>query len=385
MMSSRRILYLQYTNPAAYPPLEHSSQIIAEQGWQVLFLGAGAVGADKLRFPFHPAIEVRQMPFPEPGWRQKLSFIAYLVWVVGHVLRWRPAWIYASDLFACPVAWFLTFWPGLRVIYHEHDAPASSGATVFIRCLKWTRARLAKRADLCVIPSQQRAEQFARELAPPRSPAVVWNCPRKSEAEACLTEPDGGEMWVLYNGSIVPSRLPRTLVAALTLLPAAVRLRIVGYETVGAQGYVDQLLRYAAELGVSDRVEHVGAVPQRQELTQIAANCHVGLSIFPISGSDFNEQTMVGPSNKPFGYLASGIPLIVSQLNDWQDVFVDAGYGRACNPDDAQSIAHVLEWYWTHPVERRDMGVAGRQRILADWNYETQFEPVLHMMHGTAP
>jgi hypothetical protein len=34
-----KILYLQYTNPAAYPPLEHNSRILANEGWQVLFLG----------------------------------------------------------------------------------------------------------------------------------------------------------------------------------------------------------------------------------------------------------------------------------------------------------------------------------------------------------
>jgi MFS family permease len=33
-----RVLYIQYTNPAGYPPLQHSSRILASAGWQVLFL-----------------------------------------------------------------------------------------------------------------------------------------------------------------------------------------------------------------------------------------------------------------------------------------------------------------------------------------------------------
>ena len=33
----KRVVYVQYTNPAAYPPLEHSSRILADAGWQVLF------------------------------------------------------------------------------------------------------------------------------------------------------------------------------------------------------------------------------------------------------------------------------------------------------------------------------------------------------------
>ena len=45
---ARRILYVQFTNPAAYPPLEHSARILADAGWDVMFLGTGALGADRL-------------------------------------------------------------------------------------------------------------------------------------------------------------------------------------------------------------------------------------------------------------------------------------------------------------------------------------------------
>ncbi len=68
----KRILYIQYTNPGGYPPLEHSSKLLADAGWQVLFLGTGASGADSLDFPPHERITVRRMPFEKPGFRQKL-------------------------------------------------------------------------------------------------------------------------------------------------------------------------------------------------------------------------------------------------------------------------------------------------------------------------
>src|ERR1041385_5473127 len=94
-----RILYLQYTNPAGYPPLQHSSRILADAGWSVLFLGTGAApplqhssriladagwsvlflgtgaaGSGSLEFPAHQNIEIRRMPFCMAGWRQKLHF-----------------------------------------------------------------------------------------------------------------------------------------------------------------------------------------------------------------------------------------------------------------------------------------------------------------------
>ena len=66
-LAPRRILYIQYTNPAGYPPLEHSSRLLANAGCEVLFLGTGALGAEALRFPPHPRIMVKQMPFCPAG------------------------------------------------------------------------------------------------------------------------------------------------------------------------------------------------------------------------------------------------------------------------------------------------------------------------------
>ena len=57
-MRDRRILYVQYTNPAAYPPLEHSSTILANAGWQVLFLGREHVRTSALRFAPLPHVKV---------------------------------------------------------------------------------------------------------------------------------------------------------------------------------------------------------------------------------------------------------------------------------------------------------------------------------------
>src|SRR5438105_14487234 len=86
--SAKRVVYLQYTNPAGYPPLEHSSRILANAGWQVLFLGTGALGSGALRFSPHPAIRVKQLAFCAPGWRQKLHYIGFALWVGLWVLIW---------------------------------------------------------------------------------------------------------------------------------------------------------------------------------------------------------------------------------------------------------------------------------------------------------
>src|SRR5919109_1913263 len=121
--SERRILYVQYTNPAAYPPLEHSSRILAREGWNVLFLGTAVLGAERLEFSTQDQIEVRQMPFYSPGWRQKLHYLQFSLWVIFWTLCRRPRWIYASDPLVAPIALLLSYVSGRRVLYHEHDSP----------------------------------------------------------------------------------------------------------------------------------------------------------------------------------------------------------------------------------------------------------------------
>jgi glycosyltransferase involved in cell wall biosynthesis len=86
---------------------------------------------------------------------------------------------------------------------------------------------------------------------------------------------------------------------------------------------------------------------------------------------------MTGASNKPFDYLACGLALLVSDLPEWRALYVDNGYAVAVDPDNAHSIAAALNWLRMHPAEMRAMGERGRQRVFDEWNYETQFAPVL--------
>ncbi|MDW8228166.1 MAG: glycosyltransferase [Anaerolineales bacterium] len=382
---SNRILYLQYTNPAAYPSLEHSSRILANDGWQVLFLGTGAFGADALRFPPHERITVKQMPFQPPGWRQKLHYLRFGLWALAWTLRWCPQWVYASDMLSTPVALLLSFLPGVRIIYHEHDSPivdcglwiADRGSRIldFMRFVLWTRRRLAQRAQLCVLPNERRARHFASSVTNGRPVITVWNCPSLEEVSPRRMVEDERVICLWYHGSLVPSRLPPTVLYALAMLPDAIKLRAVGYETVGHPGYARELCDLARALGIEARVEIQGP-RSRQELLKECCRADIGLALMSRRNNDVNFRWMVGASNKPFDYLACGLALLVSDLPDWREMYVAPGYGLACNPDDPESIAAALRWFLEHPVERREMGERGRQRIVQEWNYERQFAPV---------
>jgi glycosyltransferase involved in cell wall biosynthesis len=392
-MGNAKIMFVQYTNPAAYPPLEHGSHILAHAGWNILFLGTGALGPDTLRFPTHERIKVRQISFCSAGWRQKLHYFKFCFWILLWTLRWRPTWVYASDPLSCPVTLALSVLPCVRVIYHEHDSPNSEvdsqrsavggrtgSVSKFMWLVLWARKQLARRAKFCVLPNEQRLERFAAEVGRPiggaRSTILVWNCPSLKEVPEPRIPHSGGDLWVLYHGSIVPSRLSTAVFEALAMLPEAVKLRVIGYETVGHPGYVEELRKNAHRLGITERVKFVGTVPRRNDLMSWCRKCDIGLALMPRETTDINAQAMVGASNKPFDYLASGLALLVSDLPGWRRTYVDPGYGLACDPDDAHSLAAALRWFLNHPAEMREMGERGRQKIRTEWNYEAQFSPV---------
>ena len=377
------IIYVQYTNPAAYPSLEHSSHILAQDGWEILFLGVEVAGAETLRFPSHPDVRVRLLASHRPGWRQKLHYVKFALWVLAWVLRKRPSWIYASDALSCPVAISLNYILGVRIVYHEHDSPnIVKRETIhdlpsnFMRFVFWTRKRLAQRAQLCVLPNVRRAERFAAETNCNQRVVCVWNCPRREEVVPPRGLKANSRLRIYYHGNISRQLVPASVLKAVALLDGQVELRIVGYETIEHQGYVKELEREAQDLGITDFIQFVPALP-RHELWRLAGQGDVGLALMPLNNGNVNLRFLIGASNKPFDYLACGLALLVSDLRDWREMYVEPGYGLACNPDDAENIAAALHWFLEHPVEVRAMGERGRQRILEDWNYEKQFAPVV--------
>jgi len=376
-----RILYIQYSNPAAYPSLEHSSHRLADEGWDVLFLESGAMGVETLRFASSERIAFHRMAYAAGGWRQKLCYAAFCVQALRRFLLWRPDWVYLSDPLVCPIGLFLSFWPGSKVVYHEHDSPHKDSAGLFMQFVLWTRQRLGPRAEIAILPNPARVELFKRETHADQTVFCVPNFPTKEEIGSSRPASDNTEVWLLYHGSLVPSRLPLLLLDALVLTPPALKLLIV-YETIGHQGYMRHFQDQASKMGLGGRVKSLGAVPTREELLSHARRCDIGLALMPKQSDDVNMKFMAGASNKPFDYLACGLALVVSTIPDWEQMFVAAGYGLACDPGDPQSIAKALSWFVAHPKEMRAMGEKGRQRLLTEWNYERAFQPVLNRLKG---
>jgi glycosyltransferase involved in cell wall biosynthesis len=370
---NRRIFFVQVANPALYPPLIHASELMAEAGWVVRLLSSSIAGNTIAMAP-HPRVmidEIRARPSHVVG---KLDYAAYCAAAARIALRQRPEVVYASDPLGAGPALLAARLAGATLVYHEHDSPQPGMLHPILARL---RAAATRSARLIVFPNEERARVAQSELrfANDRL-CIVWNVPRRAE-RAPSAAPAEPPLIVYYHGSITPERLPETVALAVRRMAGRVRLRIAGYEAPSACGYIRHLCGSDTGAAADAPIKYIGELPQRVDLLAEAARAHVGLSLMPFNSGDLNMSHMAGASNKPFDYMAAGLALLVSDLPDWKTMFVDPGFGLACDPTDVDSLSTALTWFLDHPAERRTMTNAARHKIKVDWNYDTFFRPVL--------
>jgi glycosyltransferase involved in cell wall biosynthesis len=380
-------LYVQHTDPAAYPPLEHSATLLSRLGWQVRFVGRRAKSTEQLRLPHLAGVKVTLLPHGGGGAMLRAAYLFWLLWAGGVALLWRPDWVYASDAVAAPAARLAARLGRAKLIYHEHDsatpwigeAAAAHPLSRPMGAIDRARRRLAREAAVCIVPNESRSVRFVGETGAARV-MTVWNCPLREEVAPPRERMSAPILWLHYHGNLDPGRLPSALVQALSIGPPAFSLRVVGYEAPGHEGYGSRLKKLAEDIGVADRFQLIGAVPTRRELLTWARCSDVGVALMPKHTENSNELCMVGASNKAFDYLACGMPLLVTDHEEWIKGYVEPGMALSCHPDQPESIAACLARFVAAPDAMRAMGERGRQRVLADWNYEHTFAQVLSLM-----
>src|SRR6516164_2825344 len=120
--SSPRVLFIQATNPGAYPPLIHASVLMAEAGWEVTFLSA-PIDGDELALEPHPRIKIHEVRTRPSHVISKVDYAVYAAAAAQLALRLRPSVVYASDPLGAGPGLLAARLAGAKLVYHEHDSP----------------------------------------------------------------------------------------------------------------------------------------------------------------------------------------------------------------------------------------------------------------------
>ena len=367
---SKKIAFVLYTMPGGYTILGTAAHHFADRHWKVRFYGISARDNLRTNAP-HGNISERVLGYCPPGIRQKLHFLFFQFWSAFLAWRWGADVIHCSERNTAIAGWFATVFFRIPVVYHEHDPPSASRG-VIDRFLGWMRVKLARRAIVCVIPNQERYDDF-REATVPKCALMIWNAVSRSEvAEQLDTNNLQLPLRLWYQGALGEGQFPLEIVDALKQVDG-VELRYVGYNT-GTQKYDAKIQERAKELGIQDRVRYLGSPQTREELLNLSHGSHVGLALFSIPFRD----PMAGASQKPFEYLARGMAVLVPDTKEWRHFIINNGLGRGCNPGDPASIAAVLTSLRDNIVETVEMGARGHQKVLQSWNYENLLIPLVN-------
>jgi len=369
----RGVLFLQIADPGYYPPLIHASSLMAEAGWSVVLLSAPITGA-ALRMPERAGLTLCRIAERPTHVVSKRYFATYALAAARLARRTAPGVIYASDEMSAGPALLARALTGAKLVYHEHDSPDPDRGRSKFGAL---RAMALRRADIVVFPNAMRARHVKDDVGMPDGKViVVANVPRRCEIARAVGSAEA-PLTLHYHGNISPDLLPMSVVRAILRMEGEARLQFAGYEAPGAPGYIDALVNLPRMR--RDTIAYLGMLPRDRLLAQ-AARAHVGLALMPRRSTSINLRHATGASNKAFDYMAAGLSLMVSDLPDWVGMFVEAGYGRAVDPDNVDAVYDALRWFVSHPQERAAMAARARARIAADWNYDTAFAPVLERL-----
>ena len=179
----------------------------------------------------------------------------------------------------------------------------------------------------------------------------------------------GTSQLILYAGVLSPLKGVHDLIGAFGLISGEfpnAKLVIIGKDE--NLTYASELMQRVSELGLTERVQFAGAVPQ-SELAAWMGNASV--LVLP-SRSEGLPRILIEA-------MATGTPIIGSRVGGIPELIEDGVRGFLVPPADSQALAEKLRWLLESPAEARAMGARGRafvERLFSTESYLKGYERV---------
>lgn len=142
----------------------------------------------------------------------------------------------------------------------------------------------------------------------------------------------------------------------------------------GSKDRMDIIEKKIAATAHHDRIQYMGYLPD-DEFYALLCNCDIPCMLR--TGSAFAEA---GFPFKLGEYLASGKPVVASNISDVGDYLDDRRNAMLVSPDSSDSAAEAIEFLITHEDDARRIGLAGRGVAADNFNAETLGEKLRQIL-----
>jgi len=362
-------------NPDQYPPIINSTRLLAQAGYAVDIVCLDTGKEWGIVYP--PTSKIRRI-----GANSRNSWTRYARFV-SQVLRQadkNAALFVGHDMHGLLPAWLLATRYRRPLVYHCHDFAESgrrlSPGSHLVRLIEH---RLARVADIIIVPDFERAQVIIQELDLKRAPIVVANAPlRKSGSctgllrEALLVRSCDFDQVLFRQGSIGPNH---AIEATIRSIPMWQNPRwgfvVMG---IGEAEYLDHINHLANRLSVKDQFVILPPVGY-DEVGQFTVEAQAGHGLYdPVN---INHTFATTGSNKIMEYMAAGLPLLVSDRPGLRQLVKKYECGLTADESSPESIARAVNTLLGDPAAARAMGAAGARAFQEEFCYERQFAPVL--------
>ncbi|MEB3327667.1 MAG: glycosyltransferase family 4 protein [Candidatus Sericytochromatia bacterium] len=255
-----------------------------------------------------------------------------------------------------PLIWEVNGLPSFELPVH---LPGLATQPALLARLRALEQRLLRAADRLVAVSPVTARCLVDLGADPGRVRIVPNGVELAAFSPTAGDGEGPEL--LYVGTLAPWQGLDTLLAALALLPPAVRLRVIGPP---GRGWAARLRGRAARLGVAGRVL---LAPPLAPADVPAALARARVCVAPLDGSARNVVQGCCPL-KLLEYAAAGRPIVASAVPPVEALFQHGESAWLVPPDDPAAWAQALQAVLADAALRARLA-AGARALAEGWDW----------------
>lgn len=296
---------------------------------------------------------------PTPDFNLWTTLGRFKFWLQAAVFIWRslrylrrnqPEIIYSRDLLT---AYCLSFFY-LQVVFEDHEPPRSH---------RWLYRIFLRRIPKKIIVPRQLADNYQAMGLDRRTYRVIPNGVDVAEMERA---PRNRDLWqnldlgeatvALFVGHFYPWKGIYTLLDCAAKLPDTVRLVLIGALPENKA----MVLKYVANRQLPG-ITILDYLPFRQTLTYIKS---ADILVLPNTAKEERSAKYTTPL-KLFAYLASGVPIVASDLPSFSPYLQHEKNALLCRPDDAVDLAQKIIHLAGQPETGKKLAAAARATAAA--------------------